>query len=261
MKMAAIGLGKQAGASQFHQATVRLGHVPALLAIAREVLRLSRIAFGVGIIENQLHQTARIVAVPAATMEQTELKLLAEARGLMPRLPFDEVDLLIVDEMGKNISGSGLDTNVIRRETQGSFIQPGPKPVLRVYVRSLHPDSYGNASGIGMADFIHERLLRAMDTTTTRVNVVSALMPANGRVPMHFSNDLEALAAAMQTTGRVDVPSNKLLWIKNTLSCETLLASEAYLNEVRTRADLAAQSEPAPLAFDAQGDLLQPAAW
>jgi hypothetical protein len=256
MKMAAIGLGKQEGACQFHQATVRLGHAQALLAVAREVLRVSRIAFGVGIIENQLHQTARIVAVPAATMEQAEMKLLAEARRLMPRLPFDEVDLLIVDEMGKNLSGSGLDTNVIRRETQGSFIRPGPNPVLRVYVRSLHPDSYGNASGIGLADFVHDRLLSAIDTTTTRVNVLSALMPANARVPMHFPNDLEALAAAIRTTGRVDVPSNKLLWIKNTLSCETLLASEAYLNEARTRADLAAQSEPAPLAFDAHGDLL-----
>src|SRR5262245_51857077 len=144
MKMAAIGLGKQKGAHQFHQATARVGHADALLTLGRKVLQLSKIVFGVGIIENQLHQTASIAAVPTATLEQREMQLLDEARRLMPRLPFDEVDLLIVDEMGKNLSGTGLDTNVVRREVDGSFIKPGPNGVRRIYVRSLHPHSYGN---------------------------------------------------------------------------------------------------------------------
>jgi hypothetical protein len=256
MKMCAIGLGKQRGAHQFHQATVRLGHAQALLNVAREVLRLSRVVFGVGIVENQLHQTAHIVAVPAAGMEQEEMKLLEEARRLMPRLPFDEVDLLIVDEMGKNLSGSGLDTNVIRREALGSFIQPGANPVLRIYVRSLHPHSYGNAVGIGLADFAHDRLVRAMDRQATLVNALTALMPANARVPIHFPTDREALAAAMQSLGRTQPQSAKILWIKNTLSCETVVASEAYLEEARARSDLTPESEPVPLTFDQQGDLV-----
>src|SRR5437870_1419001 len=256
MKMAAIGLGKQRGAHQFHQATVRLGHADALLTIGREVLRLSNIAFGVAIIENQLHQTARIAAVPAVTIEQEEMKLLEEARRLMPRLPFDDVDLLIVDEMGKNLSGSGLDTNVIRREADGSFIKPGSNAVRRIYVRSLHPYSYGNAAGIGMADFIHERLLRAMDPQATWINAMTALMPANARVPMHFPTDREALEMAMQTMGSLGPRAPKVLWIKNTLSCETLLASESYLAETRGRSDLALQSDPAPAAFDPRGDLV-----
>src|SRR5207248_1822467 len=142
---------------------------------------------------------------------------------LMPRLPFDEVDLLMVDEMGKNISGSGLDTNVIRRETQGSFILPGANAVRRIYVRSLHPDSYGNAAGIGLADFVHDRLLAAMDSKATSVNVITSLMPANARVPLHFPADRDALEVALQTCGCQNNQDAKVLWIKNTLSCETML--------------------------------------
>jgi hypothetical protein len=255
LKMAAIGLGKQKGAHQFHQATVRMGHADALLTIAREVLRLSKILFGVGIIENQLHQTARIEALPAARMEQEESLLLNEARGLMPRLPFDEVDLLIVDEMGKNFSGSGLDTNVIRRDADGSFIRPGASAVRRIYVRSLHPFSYGNAVGVGLADFIHRRLRDAMIPEATWVNAITALMPANARVPMDFPTDVKALEAALSTLGHADPRYAKVLWIKNTLSCETVLASEPYLEEVSSRKDLVAETKPAPVVFDANGDL------
>jgi hypothetical protein len=256
LKMAAIGLGKQKGAQQFHQATVRMGPAGALLAVAREVLKLGKISFGVGILENQLHQTARIVAVPAATMESEEMKLLDEARALMPRLPFDRVDLLIVDEIGKNFSGSGMDTNVIRREAEGSFVKPGPNPVGRIYLRSLHPDSYGNAAGIGLADFVHDRAVRAMDKKTSWINAITALMPVNARVPMHFPTDREALEVALQTTGHTSIRQLKVLWIKNTLSCETMLASEAYLEEAASRADLKPESAPVAMAFDAHGDLV-----
>jgi hypothetical protein len=256
MKMAAIGLGKQKGAYQFHQATARMGHSKALLSVAREVLQRSKIVFGVGIIENPLHQTARIQAVPAATMEQQETKLLDEARELMPRLPFDEVDLLIVDEIGKNISGTGMDTNVVRRLTDGSFVQPGPKAVRRIYVRSLHPDSYGNAVGIGLADFVHERLVQAMDARVTGINALTALMPANARLPLHFATDHEALEAGMPTTGRSETRAAKVLWIKNTLSCETMLASEAYFDEVRARTDLRVEGDLGTPGFDEQGDLV-----
>ncbi len=256
VKMAVVGLGKQKGAGQFHQSTVRLGHAQALLQAGREVLQRSRIVFGVGIVENPLHQTARIAAVPAGTMEQQEKGLLEEARGLMPRLPFEEVDLLIVDEMGKNLSGSGLDTNVIRRNTGGSFVTPGASPVLRIDVRSLHPDSQGNATGIGLADFVHDRLLDAMDPQATWLNVMTALTPANARVPMHFPTDRQALAAAMQVIGRADPRQAKVLWIKNTLNCQALVASEAYLQEARRRPGLRLQSQPAPPVFDELGNLL-----
>jgi hypothetical protein len=255
MKMAAIGLGKQKGAYQFHQATARIGHAQALLEVAREVLKLSKIVFGIGIIENPLHQTARVTAVPTVAMEQEEMKLLDEARNLMPRLPFDEVDLLIVDEMGKNISGTGLDTNVVRRDAHGSFILPGANPVRRIYVRSLHPDSYGNAAGIGLADFVHDRLLAAMDGQATSVNVITSLTPANARVPLHFPTDCEALDAALQTCGCHEARDAKVLWIKNTLSCENILASEAYLQQARARSDLRVKSELGPLVFNGQGDL------
>jgi hypothetical protein len=255
MKMAAVGLGKQKGAHQFHQASARTGHAQALLAVAREVLRLGRIAFGVGIIENQKHQTTKIMALPAAQIEQGEMKLLEEARRLMPNLPFEEVDLLVVDEMGKNLSGTGLDTNVIRREIDGSFLRPAPNTVRRIYVRSLHQHSYGNAAGVGLADFVHDRLVKAMDPKATWMNVISSLSPVNARVPMHFPTDREALSAAMQTLGHDEPDAAKVLWIKNTLSCQSLLASEAYLEAARARADLAVESEPHPLAFDSAGDL------
>jgi len=255
VKMAAIGLGKQKGAFQFHQATARIGHAQAVLDVGREVLKCSKVVFGVGIIENPLHQTARVVAVPAGSMEQEEMKLLDEARHLMPRLPFDEIDLLIVDEMGKNLSGSGLDTNVIRRITDGSFIVPGTNPVRRIYVRSLHPDSYGNAAGVGLADFVHDRLVAAMDRDATTINCITALMPANARVPLHFRTDREALNTALQTTGCHDHRQAKVLWIKNTLSCEYALASEAFAVETTLRSNLQVETEPAPLSFEASGDL------
>ena len=255
VKMAAIGLGKQKGAYQYHQATARMGHADALLAVGSEVLKLSKIAFGVGIIENQLHQTARIVAVPKTTMEKQEMQLLDEARRLMPRLPFPEVNLLIVDEMGKNLSGTGIDTNVVRRDTQGSFITPGPNPVRRIYIRSLHPDSYGNAAGIGLADFVHDRLLAAMDWHATSVNVITSLMPANGRIPLHFPTDRDAMEAALQTCGCREPKNAKVLWIRNTLSCEHVLASEACLQEARERADLRVETEPSHPLFTQSGDL------
>src|SRR4051812_3673769 len=255
MKMATIGLGKQKGAHQFHQATARIGHAQALLTIAREVFKLSKVAFGIGIIENPLHQTARIAAVSAARMEEEEMNLLEGARSLMPRLPFAEVDLLIVDEISKNISGTGLDTNVIGRIPEGSFILPGPNPVRRIYVRSLHPDSYGNAAGIGLADFVHDRLLAAMDWGATSVNVITSLMPANARVPLHFATDREAIEAALQTCGCRKIEEAKVLWIKNTLSCEIILASEAYLQAAGARSNLRIESKPIPLAFDSKGDL------
>jgi hypothetical protein len=255
MKMAAVGLGKQDGANQFHQAAARMGHSAALLAVAREALQLGKFAFGVAIIENQFHQTARVVAVPAAKMETEEMRLLERARSLAPRLPFAGVDLLIVDEMGKNLSGSGMDTNVIRRMTEGGLISASPDAARRVYVRSLHPDSFGNAYGIGLADFTHDRLVRAMDAKATWVNVLTASAPGNARVPMHFPTDREALVAALQTTGHTDLRDLRVLWIKNTLSCGTLLASEACLAEARGRADLTPLDEPAPALFDDCGDL------
>jgi hypothetical protein len=161
-----------------------------------------------------------------------------------------------VDEIGKNLSGTGLDTNVIRREPEGSFLKPGPNAVRRIYLRSLHPDSYGNATGVGLADFIHDRLLRAMDEKATWVNTITALTPVNARVPIHLPTDREALEVALATSGLPDTRKVKALWIKNTVSCATLLASEAYLEETHTRADLKVLSDPTPLAFDAKGDLV-----
>jgi hypothetical protein len=120
----------------------------------------------------------------------------------------------------------------------------------------LHPYSYGNAVGVGLADFVHDRLVKAMDTRTTWVNVITALTTANARVPMHFPSDQEAFEAAFQTIGRENWREARVLWIKNTLSCEMLMASEAYLEAARARADLRLESEPAQPEFDARGDLL-----
>src|ERR1044072_3893193 len=172
----------------------------------------------------------------------------------MPRLPFDDVDLLIVDEMGKNLSGAGLDTNVIRRDADGSWIKPGAHAPRRIYVRSLHPHSYGNAVGVGLADFIHESLHRAMDPKATWINAITALMPANARIPIHLPNDREAIGTAMETLG-VEPLRAKILWIKNTLSCQHIIASQQYVPELGTRNDLKQESDLYPLAFNLKGDL------
>jgi hypothetical protein len=254
-KMMAIGLGKYRGAQLYHRANVQYGYEHVIRSVGRTVLERARIAFGLGVVENGYDQTAIIRAALATQLEATELELQARAKQLVARLPFEFLHLLIVEEMGKNISGSGMDTKVIGRLM--NIVEPPPtRPrILRIYVRDLHDDSYGNATGVGLADFVSRRLAAKIDPRATYINCLTGLSPESARIPMTFDTDREAVEAALGTIGLVPPEAARIVRIKNTLLLEEMDVSEALLPEVRQRAGLEVLWGPKPLAFDHAGML------
>jgi Lactate racemase N-terminal domain len=254
-KMMTIGLGKYHGAQHYHRANVQYGYEQVIRTVGRTVLRHARIAFGLGIIENGYDQTAIIQAVPASQFEEIELKLQALSKQLVARLPFDFIHLLIVEEMGKNISGAGMDTKVIGRIM--NIIEESPKRprILRIYVRDLHDDSYGNATGVGLADFVSRRLVNKIDPTATYINCLTGLSPESARIPMTVDTDREAVEAALGTIGLVKPEEARIVRIKNTLLLEELDVSEALLPEVKQDDSLEILWGPKALAFGNAGAL------
>jgi hypothetical protein len=222
----------------------------------RTVGRLVRarcpITLGLAILEDAYDQTAAVEAVEPEDFEARERELLVRARRLMPRLPLEEIDLLIVDEMGKHISGQGMDTNVTGRKVVRA---PGMATVTRLFVRDLAPASHGNAHGIGQADFTTTRLVRAIDLRATALNSVTAGNPQGARIPIAFECDREAIDAALSTIGLTPPEEARVVRIRNTLALEVVEVSEACLARLRGRDDVEPLSAPAPLAFDAAGNL------
>jgi lactate racemase-like protein len=255
LKMMTIGLGKYHGAQHYHRANVQYGYEHIIRTVGRTVLQRARIAFGLAVIENGYDQTAIIQAVMAPEFEETELKLQALSKKLAARLPFDFIHLLIVEEMGKNISGAGMDTKVIGRIM--NIIEPPPRHprILRIYVRDLHDDSYGNATGVGLADFVSRRLVNKIDPTATYINCLTGLSPESARIPITFDTDREAVEAALGTIGMVRPEEARIVRIKNTLLLEELDVSEACLPEVQQRENLEVLWGPKGLVFDSSGGL------
>jgi Lactate racemase N-terminal domain len=254
-KMMTIGLGKYHGAQHYHRANVQYGYEHVIRTVARTVLQHARIAFGLGIIENGYDQTAVIRAVGTPQFEATELELQALSKKLAARLPFDFIHLLIVEEIGKNISGTGMDTKVIGRIM--NIIEPPPTHprILRIYARDLHDDSYGNAMGVGLADFVSRRLVNKIDPTATYINGLTGLSPESARIPITFDTDREAVEAALGTIGLVKPEEARIVRIQNTLLLEELDVSEALLSEVQQRDTLEILWGPKTLMFDRNGRL------
>src|SRR5256884_575082 len=260
VKMSVIGLGKRAGAAACHAAATRLGYEPTLRSLARVVLRAAPILCGVAIVENQFHNTGRIAVLQRDEIAEREKELLEEARRLMPRLPFDDIDLLIVDRIGKNISGAGLDPNVTGRWVHGYSSSLGPdnqaKPLIRrIFVRDLTPETHGNAIGIGFADITTTRLVSAMDKQVTYINALTSLTPNGAKIPIHFDTDREAVAQGLASLALPDLRQSKVVRIADTLSLVNLEVSEAYADLVKKRADLEADSSSHEMRFDAMQNL------
>jgi hypothetical protein len=255
LKMMTIGLGKYHGAQHYHRANVQYGYEHVIRSVSRTVLQQARIAFGLGVIENGYDQTAIIQAAMAPEFEEMELKLQALSKKLAARLPFDFIHLLIVEEMGKNISGAGMDTKVIGRIMNIIEESPRHPRILRIYVRDLHDDSYGNATGVGLADFVSRRLVNKIDPTATYINCLTGLTPESARVPITFDTDREAVEAALGTIGMVKPEEARIVRIQNTLLLEELDVSEACLPEVKQRENLKVLWGPKGLVFDSVGGL------
>ena len=255
-KMMTIGLGKWKGALQYHRANVNHGYETVITAVGREMLARARIAFGVGIVENGYDETALVRAFLPADLETGERALLRQAKAWMAKLPFDPVDLLIVDEIGKEISGTGMDTNVIGRHAT-FFERPFSHPKITFIVAcDLTVTTHGNASGIGLADFTTRRLADKIDWEPTCVNALTACSPGGPKLPPVLDTARDAIAVALACLGMDRVEDMRVARIQNTLRLGEVEVSEALLPELAGRVDLRPLGEPAPLAFASDGALL-----
>ncbi len=262
MKMLLIGMGKCEGANIYHRASEDHSFDQIVRSVAPLVLEKCRVLAGLAIVENAYDETASIEAVAPQQFASREPQLLAIAREWMPRLPFDAIDVLVIDRIGKNISGSGYDPNIVGRKFDDHKAVGTEMPkVKRVCVRGLTPESHGNAIGLGMAEFCRTQLVRAMDPKITRLNtLVSGHLPA-GMIPLDYETDREMLMAAMSTIGLVEPHNARLLWIANTLELAEVECSAAYLEAARERSDLEIVIEPRDLRFDAKGNLAESMSW
>ena len=256
MKMLVIGLGKQQGANLYHRAFFQYGFEHIITTVGGFILDSGKIAFGLGLIENAHEDTAKAVALPAAQLLQTERELLVEAKSLMGRLPFDELDLLIVDWTGKNISGTGMDTNVIGRMMQNFEPEPAKPAILRIFVRDLTEESDGNATGIGLADFATTRLVDKIDRHSTYMNGITALGPQKSKIPFYYDTDREAIEVALNTIGLTEPEDARVIRIESTLRLTELDISEVLLEDAKLYSRLEVIGETKPFAFDSAGNLL-----
>ena len=255
-KMMLIGLGKHKGAALYHQAIVHYSFDRIIRSVGQQVIDQCGVLLGLGIVENQYDQTALLKGVAPEELVEREKELLVLAKKWMPRLPFDHVDLLIVDEIGKNISGAGMDTNVVGRKFHDNHAAEKEYPkVTRILVRGLTPETHGNASGIGTAEYAHRRAVEEMDREITYINCMTGNHPSGAHIPLYFDTDQICIEKALQTVGLREPGEERIMRIHNTLDLGELLISEAYRAEVEAREDLSIVEEAAPMPFDASGDL------
>lgn len=252
-KMLMIGLGKHKGASLYHQVFPDYdyqldGLAPSIVSM---IVDRMPITLGLAIVEDAFEQTSLIEAVEPSQILSREPELLKIAKSWMPRLPFDKADLLIVDRMGKEISGTGMDTNVIGRKSNDNCAAADEFPKIRqIYVRSLTEQSAGNASGIGIAEYCHQRVVDAMDVEVTRINCVTSAHVTAGAIPLAFASDRATLDAVVSQISSQRIANLKWMWISDTLHISELRCSKAYLDEARQRDDLEILTQPEPLQFD-----------
>ena len=255
-KMMLIGLGKHKGAALYHQAIVHYSFDRIIRSVGQTVIDQCGVLLGLGLVENQYDKTALIKGVGAEEFIEREKELLILAKKWMPRLPFDQVDLLIVDEIGKNISGAGMDTNVVGRKFHDNHAAEKELPkVTRILVRGLTEETHGNASGIGTAEYAHKRAIEEMDREITYINCMTGNHPSGAHIPLYFDTDRICIDRALETVGLVEPENARVLRIHNTLALGELLVSEAYRPEIEKREDLEIVEEAQEMAFDANDDL------
>jgi hypothetical protein len=256
MKMMLIGLGKHEGAKIYHRAIMNYSFGQIVRSVAREVLSNCRVVCGLGIVENAYDQTALLKAVAPNEFEDREKELLILAKQWIPRLPFKTAHVLLVDQIGKNISGAGMDTNVIGRKYNDHVAMENEWPkIKRICVRDLTDATHGNATGIGMSEFCRTRVVEKTDIKITRINCLTGGHPTAAMLPLDYVTDQQMLDTALPTIGLIEPPNAQLQWIHNTLDVAEVECSSAYWNEAKTREDLTILCDPRPMPFDSSGNL------
>ena len=249
LKMLTIGLGKHVGASQVHK--LGLSGLKTLLPeVGSFLLEKTPVVLGIALLENAREHTARVVGVQPEELLDVEPKLMA-------RLPFDQIDILVVGELGKNYSGTGLDPNVIGRQ-RVETMPDLPRPIVtRLAVLDLSVETHGNALGIGLADLTTERVVKAIDPKPMRVNSMTSNFLTRARVPLSLGDDTEVLSACFDTCWRIDAAEARLVIIPNTLELTKLWVTRPFATEVEATPGLAFESDFRPLPFDSLGNLAQ----
>lgn len=253
VKMMVIGMGKHAGATVWHKhgmdrfpdvlpeaAAFIMAHVPFL--------------FGIGLVENAYEHTALLEALPAGRLVEREKQLLEQAKGMMGRLYFDDIDVLVIERMGKEISGAGFDPNITGRNNRGVVWDEVPR-IKKIVVLDLTEQTHGNATGLGVADAITLKLFNKIDFGATYANVITSTLLDGAVIPMIMNTEQEAIQLAVKTVVRVKPEQTRILRIRDTLTLGEILVSEPMLAEVRAHARMELAGEPAPFLFDEQGNL------
>jgi len=254
-KMLAVGLGNQEGARALH-ARGAGALARAIPEAARVVRSQAPVLVGLAVLDNAYGETAEIRALRPEEMEAGEQTLLRRVKRRAPRLPFREIDVLVVERMGKEISGVGMDTKVLGRRLIRGEQEFGGVRINRVMVLDLSDVSYGNAVGIGLADATTQRLVDKIDRQATCANMVHTGFWERGKIPLTFADDREAIAAAVSMGTRWEPGQVRLVRIRDTLHLDRLQVSEALLEEVRRHPRMEVVGEPQEMAFDASGRLI-----
>ena len=256
LKMLGIGLGKHKGASYLHRGGMANFDV-LLPTVGAFIMKQMPFLFGVGIVEDAFHQTACIELIAKEQMPHREEELLIEAKRLMPRFWLKEIDVLVIDEIGKNISGSGFDPNIIGRTANTKAwdkFNEAP-PINKVVILGLTEESDGNAVGIGLADFTTRRLVQQIDFEKVYTNAITAVEVSAGKLPLILAHDKEVLTVALYTGCRRDLSQVKLVRIRNTLCMNEILVSENMISEVESHPLMEVSGPLRDWRFDAAGHL------
>ncbi|WP_165066625.1 nickel pincer cofactor-dependent isomerase, group 22 [Paludisphaera rhizosphaerae] len=256
VKMMTIGLGKREGATQVHKLGLR-GLKEVLPAVGRFLVANTKFALGLAILENGRDETAEIVPLEPENLFELEPGLLEKARNMMGRLPFDQIDLLVVGELGKNYSGAGMDPNVIGRlmiETQNDFVRP---VVTRLVVLDSSEESHGNIVGVGFADLTTDRLVANIDEEAFRINVLTSCCLERARIPITLPTDRAVIEKALDTCWRIDPAEARIVVIPNTLETDELWVSQPMEADVVAHPALTRETEYLPMPIDGEGRLDQ----
>ncbi len=256
-KMMAIGLGKFAGAQRYHAYAYNLGLEHVIRSVGRQVLASGRILGGLAILEDANHNTAKLDAVPVEAMERREEENLALVKTWMARIPMD-LDILILDEIGKNISGAGMDTKVANRGVNGEYNPWDTAPKFnRIFVRDLSALTYNSAVGLGMADVVTDRLVERTNWEPTYINSLTANTPAAVRTPIHFPTDRECIERISPTVGKLDLAQVTYGWIRNTMELGRIAFSENLRPQIESNPLLEIEAT-IDFDFDGGGNLISP---
>lgn len=249
-KMCLIGLGNHYGAKIYHRLIERYSWSRVVSSMRKIIVEKLPIICGCAVIQNDQNQIAEIHLLPPEQFGDQEPALLNKCRDLKPQIPFKDLDLLIVDQMGKNIFGTGMDTSITGKKSNSEM------NIQWVFVRDLTEETHGNAQGIGLADFTTERLVDKIDFSQMYENALTAYRTDSPKIPIYLSNDKKVLNKIFEVAGIIDPSKFRFVWIKNTLDLKKMLVSEFFFDKIEENENLKAISEPEEFEFDSEGFLI-----